>query len=66
MGGTRKDDVNDPSFIFLQLYSSRFLGDLTDVPILLPANEVCHILHIELKKECRLISQTSWKSETAN
>ena len=34
------DQFNNPSYIFLQLYNSRFLGDQSDVPILLPANEV--------------------------
>lgn len=41
--GVRKeeDQFNNPSFVFLQLYGSRFLGDLSDhTPILLPTNEV--------------------------
>lgn len=42
MGTTKDDDqLNDPSFIFLQLYGSQFLGNFAaGFPILLPANEV--------------------------
>lgn len=38
-----ENEFNNPSFIFLQLYNSRFLGDPTDLPILVPANEVCNL-----------------------
>jgi len=43
----KEDDYSNPSFIFLQLYNSKFLGDnQTDLPILVPANEVLKILSV--------------------
>ncbi len=36
----KEDEFNNPSFIFLQLYNSNFLGDQKDLPILVPPNEV--------------------------
>ena len=53
-----EENVNDPSFIFLQLYSSRFLGDISDTPILLPANEVLYLRMLNVSnlsmKECKV------------
>ncbi len=35
-----EDQFNNPSFIFLQLYNNRCLGEDLDPPILLPPDEI--------------------------